>query len=98
IVETVQELLQREGLTIESIKAILPPQISAEFRRRLVKALGVPEDRLASVPDGSKDYFTSSLAYSFAQVRAAGQVRSGDAGLVIAVGAGIEVGCVLYYF
>ena len=47
---------------------------------------------------GESDLFTSSLAYSFAEVKANGGVSSGDLGLIINVASGLQIGCALYHF
>ena len=95
---TVSELLALEGLTLEDVTRILPPHRSRAFVAALAEALGVPLGRFVLLPDERRDYFTSSLAATFEAARASGQVKSGDLGLVIAAGAGVQVGCVTYRF
>jgi len=94
----VRELLEREGRRIEDIKAVFPPHVSAAFVAELAKALGVPAERMVTLPDGEHDYFTSSFAHAFRAARERNLVGPGDVGLVINVGAGVEVGCALYHF
>jgi len=38
------------------------------------------------------------VPYALEAVRSRGLARPGDAGLIITAGAGIEVGCAIYYF
>jgi 3-oxoacyl-[acyl-carrier-protein] synthase III len=98
IVVTVRELLAIEGLSIGDIKVIFPPQISSDFISNLCAVLHVPKDMLVDVIPGNMDYFTSSLAYAFKRAYASDIVKKGDIGLIVGVGAGIQVGCALYYF
>jgi 3-oxoacyl-[acyl-carrier-protein] synthase III len=98
IVATVRELLAREGLRLEDVKAILPPHVSSEFVAKLADALGAGREKIVALPDAERDYFTSSVAYGFQAARERGLVQPGDVALVINVGAGIEVGCALYRF
>ncbi|GHO45002.1 hypothetical protein KSX_31650 [Ktedonospora formicarum] len=97
IQETVLELLQREQLDLERIKVILPPQISSGFITDLGQVLNVSDDRLVNV-HAERDLFTSSLPYALQQVRQQQLARPGDIGLIISVGAGIQIGCATYYF
>jgi amino acid adenylation domain-containing protein len=93
----VRELLSIEQLDIAQIKVILPPQISSKFIDELSNTMEVARDRFVDV-HASHDLFTSSLPYTFQNVRQKGLVKAGDIGLIIAVGAGIQVGCATYYF
>jgi 3-oxoacyl-[acyl-carrier-protein] synthase III len=45
-----------------------------------------------------RDLYTSALPYAFQYVQEQQLVQPGDIGLIINVGAGIQVGCATYYF
>src|SRR5262249_42246436 len=49
IPEVVRHLLQREGLTLDDIAYIFPPQISRHFVAGLARVLGVEEQRCVDV-------------------------------------------------
>ena len=91
---TVAEFLAKVGLDASAIRWFLLPQRSADFVTKLAESLAVPSERVALATDGRRDYFTSSLAYSFEQVRA--QFTSGDLVLMVEVAAGVQVVCGLY--
>jgi 3-oxoacyl-[acyl-carrier-protein] synthase III len=97
ITDTVHELLSIEQLDLSQIKVILPPQVSAGFIDRLSDTLKLSRDRFVDV-HASHDLFTSSLPYTLQHIREHVMVKPGDIGLIIAVGAGIQVGCATYYF
>lgn len=97
IKETVEELLTREQLDFSQIKLILPPQISSDFITELALHLEVSRDKFVEV-QSENDLFTSSLAYTLQYVREHQLARTGDVGLIIGVGSGIQVGCAIYYF
>jgi 3-oxoacyl-[acyl-carrier-protein] synthase III len=97
IESTVRELLAGEGLSPDDVKVILPPQVSSEFIDRLSTQLGWARARFVDVAGGG-DLFTSSLAYGFDRLRRAGYPSPGDIGLIINVGAGLQVGAALYHF
>ncbi len=98
IFPAVQELLQLEGLDLERIDKIFPPQISAGFITGLSDKLGLPREKFIDVVGDGPDLFSSSLPYAFEHAREQGLVKPGDIGLMIAVGSGIQVGCAIYYF
>jgi len=96
--EAVEELLDIEQLDLSRVKVILPPQISSAFIDRLSDDLGVDRNRFVDAVRNEGDLFTSSLPYALGQVREQNLVQPGDVGLIIAVGAGIQVGCATYHF
>lgn len=95
--ETVAELLKIEQLEMSQISVILPPQISSTFVDELSNELNVAREHFVDVQP-EHDLFTSSLAYSFADVQQQHKAQAGDIGLIINVGAGIQVGCATYHF
>lgn len=95
---TVQELLQIEGLDLNCINKIFPPQISSDFITRLSKKLNLPREKFIDVVGDGPDLFSSSLTYAYEYAYENGHVKQGDTGLIISVGSGIQVGCAIYYF
>jgi 3-oxoacyl-[acyl-carrier-protein] synthase III len=94
----VDELLQREGLDISQIKAILPSQFSEHLNQGLSDVLGIERDRVVDVLESGKDLFNNSVPYSLQRIRQQKLVKPGDLGLIINVGAGTQVGCATYRF
>jgi 3-oxoacyl-[acyl-carrier-protein] synthase III len=80
------------------VARVFPPHRSRAFVAELAAALGLPLERFVLLPDEYHDYFTSSLAASFEVARSRGLIGPGDVGLVIAAGAGVQVGCATYHF
>jgi 3-oxoacyl-[acyl-carrier-protein] synthase III len=96
IAEAVGELLEVEQMKISDL-AIFPPQLSPRFVNALAARLNIARDHCIDVSGGG-DLFTSSLPYAFANALERGSVRTGDVGLAIAAGSGVQVGCALYFF
>lgn len=94
---TVGSLLAAEGLRGEDISVVLPPQISPAFIAGLAARLGWAREKFVDVSAGG-DLFTSSLPFAFARLRETGLPKRGAVGLIINVGAGLQVGCALYHF
>ncbi len=96
--ETVGELLTSEHVTLSQIKVIFPPQISSTFISRLSDEMHMSRDKFVDIVYDEKDFFTSSLAYALQHAYEQKLVKTGDIGLIINVGTGIQVGCAIYYF
>jgi 3-oxoacyl-[acyl-carrier-protein] synthase III len=98
ILPAVQELLQMEGLDLNRIDRVFPPQISSGFIARLSESLNLPLERFVDTVGEGSDLFSSSLTCALDYAQEKGLVQPGDIGLMIAVGAGIQVGCAIYHF
>lgn len=98
IVQGVHALLKQEGIGLDRIKAIFPPQVSPDFVGDLAKALDVPCERMIDVSLAGEDLFTSALPFALRKAQEEKRVQPGDIGLLIAAGAGNQVGCAIYYF
>jgi 3-oxoacyl-[acyl-carrier-protein] synthase III len=98
VLRVVPELLAVEGLDLSDIALFIPPQLSPGSIDELSAQLKVDRGRFVHVSDGGEDLFTSSVPYALEAVRCRGLAQPGDAGLIITAGAGIEVGCAIYYF
>ena len=94
----VKTVLDEEGLSMDQIALIFPPQISSGFIRRLGERLQVPQGKLVDAVGNGPDLFTSSIPQGMAQAMRTGQAREGDRCLILAVGSGIQAGCALYQF
>lgn len=94
----VPELLEAEGLDLSDIALVMPPQRSSGFITELSARLKINRDRFVDLTGDGTDLFTSSLPYGFDAVLARKLAQRGDVGLIITAGAGIEVGCAIYYF
>ena len=90
--------MQLEGLDLNRIDKVFPPQISSRFISQLSEMLHIPLERFVDVVGDGPDLFSSSLPYAFEHVYEKGLVKPGDTGLMIAVGSGIQVGCAIYHF
>lgn len=98
IFPAVQQMMQQEGFDLNRIDKIFPPQISSRFISQLSEKLQLPLEKFVNVVGEGPDLFSSSLPYAFEYVYENRLVKSGDTGLVIAVGSGIQVGCAIYHF
>jgi 3-oxoacyl-[acyl-carrier-protein] synthase III len=98
IIPAVQEILEMEKIELNEIDLIFPPQISLQFINQLSVRLHLPLQKFIDVVGDGPDLFSSSLPYAFEYAYKMGNIKSGDTGLVVAVGSGIQVGCAIYQF
>jgi 3-oxoacyl-[acyl-carrier-protein] synthase III len=98
ITATLPELLEREGLRPQDIRAVLPPQLSAAFVARLRERWPVAGTAFVDIAAPGHDLYSSTLVHTLHHARERGLVRQGDIALIINVGAGLQVGCATYYF
>ena len=96
--KTFHDLLEHERLSPNDLDTVLPPQISSAFVTALRQKLPVSSDIVVDAALGDQDLFTSSLAYSLQELYKTHPPGSGDIGMMLAVGTGIQTGAVLYYF
>ena len=98
VLRVIHELLDRERLQPSDIALFIPPPLSPASIDFLSDKLRVGRDRFVQVNGGGEDLFTSAVPYALDTVRQRGLAQPGDIGLIISAGAGIEVGCAIYYF
>jgi 3-oxoacyl-[acyl-carrier-protein] synthase III len=98
IAETSDEFFAGSGISLDDVAAVLPPQISRRFVHRLAEVLSLPRDRMVCLSADGSDRSTSSIPLAFDQLQRRHQPRRGDLALLVAAGAGIQVGCSLYRF
>jgi amino acid adenylation domain-containing protein len=100
IPQVVLELLESEGLKAADIHAVFPPQMSSSFTADLVRRLRLPTASCITPcdDDGGPDWYTSSLPCALRRAFDSELIHSGETGLFIQAGAGIQVGCALYRF
>lgn len=94
----VAKFLKENELAVEDIKLFLPPQISHEFVRKSGERVGVDEARIVNAAPESLDLATSSTPCAMKKVFDEKLANSGDLGLIVNVGSGIQIACATYQF
>jgi 3-oxoacyl-[acyl-carrier-protein] synthase III len=98
ILDAVTEFLSEQRRDLSDIDLVFLPQVSCRLLEGLRAGLSIPEERCVNALQPGYDLFTSSLPLALRYAHAQGMVRPGDVGLIVGVGSGIQVGCVLYDF
>jgi 3-oxoacyl-[acyl-carrier-protein] synthase III len=71
--------------------------LSDADRTELAERLNIPSSRFVDLATES-DPFSSCLPYGLQHARRHNLVRSGDIGLIVTVGSGVQIGCATYRF
>lgn len=98
IAPLVEKILQQEGLELNQIDRVFPPQISTKFIARLSERLDLPLEKFVEVVGEGADLFSSSISYGVEHAYSHKLVKPGEIALMIAVGSGIQAGCAIYHF
>src|SRR3954453_4960740 len=95
MVESVQRLLQRHGLTPADIAAVVPHQANQRILDAVADRLGVPHERLATVLACYGNTTGATLPLALDAAVRAGKLKRGDLMVFAAVGAGFTAGATL---
>ncbi len=96
--KAVAEFLAEQELEASDIQLLLPPQIAPDFVQNTGRQLGFPREKIVDVALQGADFSTSSIPVALQAVRERRLATPGDLGLIISVGAGVQVACALYRF
>jgi 3-oxoacyl-[acyl-carrier-protein] synthase-3 len=95
MVESVQILLQRHGLTPADIAAVVPHQANQRILDAVAERLGVPHERVISVLAGYGNTTGATLPLALDTAVSSGRIKPGDLVVFTAVGAGFTAGATL---
>jgi 3-oxoacyl-[acyl-carrier-protein] synthase-3 len=95
MVESVQILLQRHGLTPADIAAVVPHQANQRILDAVAERLGVPHERVISVLAGYGNTTGATLPLALDTAVSSGRIKPGDLLVFTAVGAGFTAGATL---
>jgi 3-oxoacyl-[acyl-carrier-protein] synthase III len=95
MVECVQRLLQRHGLTPADIAAVVPHQANQRILDAVADRLGVPHERVATVLACYGNTTGATLPLALDAAVGSGQIKAGDLVVFTAVGAGLTSGATL---
>lgn len=92
-----QTVLQRNQLTIEDVRWVVPHQANGNLLAYLARSLGLPHDgdQLVSVIESTANTSSASMGIALDSLRRSGRIRPGDTLLMPAFGAGFTWGAAL---
>jgi 3-oxoacyl-[acyl-carrier-protein] synthase III len=95
MVESVQTLLGRHGLTASDVAMVIPHQANQRILDAVAERLGLPHERMASVLARFGNTTGATLPLALDGVLAEGKIKRGDLVVFTAVGAGFTAGATL---
>ena len=95
MVESVQVLLKRNGLTPSDIAMVVPHQANQRILDATAERLGVPHERVATVLARYGNTTGATLPLALDGVLSEGKIKRGDLVVLTAVGAGFTSGATL---
>jgi 3-oxoacyl-[acyl-carrier-protein] synthase III len=95
MVDSVQVLLQRHGLTPSDIALVVPHQANQRILDAVGERLGLPSERVASVLARYGNTTAATLPLALDASLAEGKIKPGDLVVLTAVGAGFTTGATL---
>src|SRR5215207_5528835 len=95
MVESVQEVLKRNGLKPSDLALVIPHQANQRILDATAERLGLPHDRVATVLAKYGNTTGATLPLALADVIECGKIVRGDLVMFTAVGAGLTSGATL---
>jgi 3-oxoacyl-[acyl-carrier-protein] synthase-3 len=95
MVDSVQLLLSRNGLTPGDLALLVPHQANQRILDAVGERLGLPPERVASVLACYGNTTGATLPLALDAALSAGKIRRGDLVVFTAVGAGLTLGATL---
>lgn len=89
MVRVCQELLDRNGLTTDDIRLLVPHQANLRIIQAVGERLGLKDDRVFTNVALYGNTSSASIPLALAEARAAGRIQAGDRVLATAFGAGL---------
>ncbi|MDR0312734.1 MAG: ketoacyl-ACP synthase III [Treponema sp.] len=92
LVETVNELLAREGITMNDLALIIPHQANARIVQAAAKRLKVPEEKFYLNIEEYANTSAATIPIAMDELNRAGKLKRGDLIMTVGFGAGLTYG------
>jgi 3-oxoacyl-[acyl-carrier-protein] synthase-3 len=92
VTETIERLLQDEGITIDAVARIVPHQANARIVQAAGKRLGIPEEKFYLNIEEYANTSSASIPIALDELNRAGELRRGDLVLTVGFGGGLTYG------
>jgi len=87
--QLIDECFERTGLTPEDLKLVIPHQSNLRIIESVRERLGLPRDKVAINIDRFGNTSAASIPMALDEARREGKLQTGDAILMLAIGAGL---------
>lgn len=90
--DTVKEILDQEGFSVDDISFIVPHQANARIIQAAVKRLKIPEDKCFLNIEEYANTSAASIPIALDELNRSGRIKKGDLILTVGFGAGLTYG------
>lgn len=92
IVETINECLEKCGLTINDVAMLIPHQMNARIIESAAKRLDMPDEKVFVNIDKYGNTSAASIPIALDECKRSGRIKSGDIVILVTFGAGLTWG------
>jgi 3-oxoacyl-[acyl-carrier-protein] synthase-3 len=92
LVDTVNEILAKEGITINDVAHIIPHQANARIVQAAAKRLKIPEEKFYLNIEEYANTSAATIPIALDEINRAGKLKRGDLLMTIGFGAGLTYG------
>jgi 3-oxoacyl-[acyl-carrier-protein] synthase III len=96
LVEAAQKILERNNLTASDVKCVVAHQANLRIIEGVSERVGIPMDRFEININKYGNTSSASALVTFHEAKLNGRVKPGDLVLMLAIGAGMAWGAILY--
>ncbi len=92
VTDTMEQLLQEEGISVDDIARIVPHQANARIVQAAAKRLGIPEEKFFLNIEEYANTSAASVPIALDELNRAGDLKKGDIIMTLGFGAGLTYG------
>ncbi|MDR1100485.1 MAG: ketoacyl-ACP synthase III [Treponema sp.] len=92
ITETIENLLEQEGITVEDLRRIIPHQANARIVQAAGKRMDIPEEKFFLNIEDYANTSAASIPIALDEMNRGGQLRRGDLIMTVGFGGGLTYG------
>jgi 3-oxoacyl-[acyl-carrier-protein] synthase III len=96
LVDAAQKILERNNLTASDVKCVVAHQANLRIIEGVSERVGIPMDRFEININKYGNTSSASALVTFHEAQLNGRIKPGDLVLMLAIGAGMAWGAILY--
>lgn len=94
--EAIERVLERSGKTIDDVRWIIPHQANIRIIRSVMQKFNLPQEKVMITLDKTGNTSSATIPCILDQMSREGKLQEGDLVLMVAFGAGLTYGAMLY--
>ncbi len=94
--EAIEEVLARSGKTLDQVRWIIPHQANIRIIQSVMHRFHLPEEKVKITLDRTGNTSSATIPCIVDEIHRGGELRKGDIILMVAFGAGLTYGALVY--